>query len=222
MVGTCAFALQEVARPEPKEVKGTATSYNLRVGDTDQDPETSIEIPIKVTKGTALVRPPTAKKFAVRRPPTDDNGNPIPVIKDGEEQDVYAPLKYRTEFALVKDIQAAALAVVEAAEARGESPPIIGKGFWSKDLGMLSKESLTRSYKYGSTWVDVEGDFEKSETKKGVDICAFFPSGNVRASLRAEYSPLSLTSCVVNSSCRKSSFSGLIRPLARLKYNSVQ
>lgn len=179
VVGTCAFALQEVARPEPKEVKGTATAYTLRIGDNDQDPETSVEIAIKVTKGTALVRPPTAKKFAVRKPPTDDEGNPIPVIVDGEERDIYAPLKMRTEFALAKDLLAAAQAAVAEAEARGESPTPFTKSGWPKGVSTTPKENLTRSYKYGATWVDVEGEFEKLETKKGIDVCAFFPAENV-------------------------------------------
>jgi ATP-dependent DNA helicase 2 subunit 2 len=179
VVGTCIFALQEVARPEPKEVKGTAMPYTLRIGDIDQDPETSIEIAIKATKGTALVRPPSAKKFAIRAPPTDDDGNPIPVIEDGEERDIYAPLKIRTEYALAKDLLAAAEAAAAEAEARGESPPPLSKSGWSKSVSSIPKESLTKSFKYGATWVDVEGEFEKLDTRKGIDICAFFPAANV-------------------------------------------
>jgi ATP-dependent DNA helicase 2 subunit 2 len=153
--------------------------YTLRVGDVDRDPETSVEIAIKVTKGTALVRPPSAKKFAIREPPTDDEGNPIPVIEDGEEKDIYAPLKMRTEYALAKDLLAAAEAAVAEAAARCESPSPLLKSGWSKGVGSIPKETLAKSYKYGATWVDVEGEFEKLDTKKGIDICAFFPSTNV-------------------------------------------
>jgi ATP-dependent DNA helicase 2 subunit 2 len=168
-----------VARPEPKEVKGTAMPYTLRVGNNELDPETSAEIAVKVTKGTALVRPLSMKKFAARDPPLDEDGNPVPIIIDGEEQDVFSLLKMRTEFALAKDLAVAAEAAIAEAEERGESPTPLARSGWTKDVGSVEKETLTRSYKYGATWVDVEGDFEKLETKKGIDLCAFFPAANV-------------------------------------------
>jgi ATP-dependent DNA helicase 2 subunit 2 len=135
VVGTCAFALQEVARPEPKEVKGTAMPYTLRIGDSELDPDTSAEIAIKVTKGTALVRPPSMKKFGIRDPPRDEEGNPVPVIINGEEQDVYSALKMRTDFALAKELAAAAEVAIAEAEERGESPTPLAKSGWTKDVG---------------------------------------------------------------------------------------
>lgn len=47
-------------------------------------------------------------------------------------------------------------------------------------VGTLEKEELVRGFKYGASYVAcTEGQFQKLETTKGLDVCAFFEQKNV-------------------------------------------
>jgi ATP-dependent DNA helicase 2 subunit 2 len=181
LLGTCAEALQDVAKPEPKETRSAAASYVLRIGDVNAEPDSSIEIAVKATKATAVVRPPSMKKFSKRPPSVDEDGVPVPVA-EGEEKDVYGLLKSHSEFVSTQKLQAIQDKFDDAKEEYGDKIPeaILAEiEMEKKMLESIPKENLVKSYKYGATWVDVEDTFERLELEQGIDICAFFPAENV-------------------------------------------
>lgn len=51
----------------------------------------------------------------------------------------------------------------------------------AEQLEKAEKEQLVRGFKYGTTYVPCpDGQFPRLPTKKGIDICGFFPAKNVR------------------------------------------
>ncbi|KZT42746.1 SPOC domain-like protein [Sistotremastrum suecicum HHB10207 ss-3] len=178
IVGTCAQALQDVTRPTPKETNSAALNYELRVGAGDHTEDDWITMPVKVSKATALERPPSMKKFAKRHDKREGEDG-IPDDVDPNKDDVYGLLKARTDYFMdrePKDGEEAVMQIKTEAE-DGEGGETV------KNVVPVEKEKLTRAYKYGATWVDVEDDFERLSTKKGIDICAFFPASKLRREL---------------------------------------
>ncbi len=174
-MGTCAFALQEVAKPEPKETKSAAIGHTLRLGDPDDNPATSLEIPVKATKGTAAVRPPSMKKFWLRKEEASFSQD-VDTCKSDESRDYYGSVNRTTDYLALKDWEK----LEETAEqTKKPIPEVYRESKIEKVLQTVEKESLTRSYRYGSTWIDAEGEFEKVNAPPGIDICAFFPASNV-------------------------------------------
>ena len=52
-----------------------------------------------------------------------------------------------------------------------------------EDDRRVEREELIRGFKYGSTYTPCpDGQFDRLKTKKGIDVCGFFKSRNVRAS----------------------------------------
>jgi ATP-dependent DNA helicase 2 subunit 2 len=154
----------------------------------EEDPDTSIEIAVKTTKGTAMVKPPSMKKFQKRPPPVDEDGVPIPLKQGEEEEDIYGLLRSRSEYVSTKKLQAIQDKLEDAKEEYGDKVPaelLAAIEAEKKKLDTLEKETLTRSYKYGATWVDVEDEFQRLETEQCIDICAFFPVENVRITIVA-------------------------------------
>ena len=50
----------------------------------------------------------------------------------------------------------------------------------SEKRDKIDQEQLIRGFKYGSTYVPCpEGQFPRLSTRKGIDICGFFPDKNV-------------------------------------------
>ncbi|TFK76643.1 SPOC domain-like protein [Pluteus cervinus] len=186
VIGTCALALRETNRPDIKQTRSALMETVLRVGDPDVRDAESIALSIKTCKCTAIGRPKSWKKFAIR--PKEDTEN---VEEDAEEEEaendqaIYAQLKMRTEY------------YVDRSEDQDEDEDIkeeleeedleeLERKQKEKDesLEKVEKEELVRGFKYGTTWAPCpDGQFPRLPTMKGIDICGFFPSANFRREL---------------------------------------
>ncbi|KAG1832906.1 SPOC domain-like protein [Suillus subalutaceus] len=172
LVGTCVFALQEIARPDMKQTKSALMGTVLRLGDVDVRPEEAIEILVKASKCTALARPKSWKKFG-RREKTDEQMQ----VDEEEEKTVFAQLKMRSEYYIDRSTQ------------DGEEQDKMDTGSddeedKDKNLEKVEKEQLIRGFKYGSTYAPCpDGQFRRLNTRKGIDICGFFHAKNFRREL---------------------------------------
>jgi len=167
LVGTCAFALQEISRPDIKETKSALMGTVLRLGDVDVRPEEAIEILVKASKCTALARPKSWKKFG-RREKDDDQ---MQVDGEAEEKIVFAQLKMRTEYYI--DHSAPEEDKMDVGSDAEEEDK-------DKNIEKVEKEQLIRGFKYGSTYAPCpDGQFPRLNTRKGIDICGFFHAKNV-------------------------------------------
>ena len=156
----------------------------LRLGDVDTRGEEAIELFIKTSKCTSLARPKGWKKFALRESSTDD-------MDVGGDDDVaaakaaYAQLRMRTEYyvdrkagekdgdVVMKKEDDDDENLLDKAEDEPEEPNV-------ENLERVDKEELVRGFKYGTTYVPCpEGQFPKLPTKKGIDVCGFFPAKHV-------------------------------------------
>lgn len=105
---------------------------------------------------------------------------------DGAEEKVeFAQLKMRTEYYVDhagdhgedddEDVK------VEDDEENLLDGPSSEKQGKSKSLEKVEKEELIRGFKYGTTYAPCpDGHFPKLPTRKGIEICGFFPTKNVR------------------------------------------
>ncbi|OJA12521.1 hypothetical protein AZE42_07151 [Rhizopogon vesiculosus] len=173
LVGTCAYALQEIARPDIKQTKSTLMGTVLRLGDVDVRPEEAIEMIVKVSKCTALARPKSWKKFG--RMEDDDE---MQVDGEAEQSEVFVQLKMRTEYYIDRSTQ------------EGEEQDKMDVGSddddedKDKNVEKVEKEELIRGFKYGSTYAPCpDGQFPRLNTRKGIDICGFFHAKNFRRDL---------------------------------------
>ncbi|KAG1777312.1 SPOC like C-terminal domain-containing protein [Suillus placidus] len=172
LVGTCVFALQEIARPDMKQTKSALMGTVLRLGDVDVRPEEAIEILVKASKCTTLARPKSWKKFG-RREKTNDQMQ----VDEEEDMTVFAQLKMRSEY------------YIDHSTKEGEEQDKMNTGSDDeedndKNLEMVQKEQLIRGFKYGSTYAPCpEGQFRRLNTRKGIDICGFFHAKNFRREL---------------------------------------
>ncbi|PFH50723.1 hypothetical protein AMATHDRAFT_144450 [Amanita thiersii Skay4041] len=186
IVGTCAYALQEVMRPDVHNVKSALLGTVLRVGDVDTRPEESIEISIKMTKCTAISRPKSWKKYHLRVADTNmqthDNEN------EGKTTE-FAQLRVRTEYYVNR--QGEAVESESVKEEDDEENLLDAMDSDEKEqvkdknvLEKVEKEELVRGFKYGTTYAPCpDGQFPKLPTRKGMDICGFFPAKKFRREL---------------------------------------
>lgn len=166
MVGNCAYALEEISRPEVKETKSALSGTVLRLGDVEDRPDQAIEILVKSSKCTALARPKSWKKFGRHK---DDNEDII--MQDATEVPTvtYTQLSMRTEYVIDKPVEEDDDEDVKMEE---DEPEVV------------EKESLIRGYKYGTSYAPCpDGSFPRLETKKGIDFCGFFNAKNFRREL---------------------------------------
>ncbi|KAJ7451138.1 SPOC domain-like protein [Mycena latifolia] len=204
VLGTCALALRETMRPDIKLTKSTLMGTTLRLGDPDSRPEEAMEINIKTSKCTALNRPKSWKKFAIR----EKKKKPVPgakIVEEDEEEEMdideptkegapkkvtYVQLKMRTEYYVDRrdhnsDDEDVKMEEVEK-EPEPEEEDEDGAPTNKIDPGMeqVDKEELIRGFKYGTTYVPCpDGQFGRLPTKKGIDICGFFLAKNFRREL---------------------------------------
>ncbi|KAI0656800.1 SPOC domain-like protein [Cubamyces menziesii] len=184
VVGNCDYVLQEISRPDVREVKSTMSGTVLRVGNHDEKPDEAIEIMIKTSKCTALARPKSFKKFARRKRTAEEEeaAKEHMDVEEDEEKATFAQLRMRSEWYLEEDKVAGDAKTAgphdedaEDAEARADQ---------EKRLVKVEKEELVRGYKYGASFVPApEGEFPRLKTRKGMEICGFFPMQNFRREL---------------------------------------
>lgn len=186
VIGTCALALRETALPDIKPVRSALMANVLRIGDVDTRGEEAIELFIKTSKCTSLARPKGWKKFALRESSADDMD-----LRDDDIADAraaYAQLRMRTEYyvdrkagendekedvIMKKEEDNDDENLLDKTGAAPEEPSM-------ENLERVDKEELVRGFKYGTTYVPcTEGQFPKLPTRKGIEICGFFPAKNV-------------------------------------------
>jgi ATP-dependent DNA helicase 2 subunit 2 len=146
----------------------------FRIGDPETMPEQAIEIAVKTSKATALVRPHPMKKFTKRDMATPSQGGPSQAGPSADDYKRYVELKRRTEY------------VVKLSESRSkddedEDEDGEEEGQKQESSGeVVEKESLIKAFKYGSTWVPCEeGHFEGLHTRKGIEVHGFIPESTV-------------------------------------------
>ncbi|KAK2462108.1 hypothetical protein APHAL10511_006571 [Amanita phalloides] len=180
MVGTCAFALQEIMRPDIRNTKSALTATVLRLGDTERNYDGAIEIAVRTSKTTATARPKSWKKFAARSKSDEMQ------IDEVEEVVEFAQLRMRTEYYVdrkdhdgdegvkMEDEEENLLdSKIETNQKQGKSN--------DEHLEKVEREELIRGFKYGTTYVPCpDGQFPKLPTRKGIDICGFYPDKNFR------------------------------------------
>ncbi|KAF7306399.1 Ku domain-containing protein [Mycena indigotica] len=228
IVGTCAYALREISRPDVKITKSVLMGTTLRLGDFQSRPEEAIQVNIRTSKCTAMARPKSFKKFALREPLTaeqkalraqkkaqmkkkkpvkmeeddsvtesdDDDEQPVKMEVDEEEPPPngvaktvkFAQLKMHTQFYVDRRERNED---DDTEVKQEEKEPVIededdegGPSKLPAYLEQVSKEELIKGFKYGTTYVPCpDGQFERLPTKKGIDVCGFFPAKNFRREL---------------------------------------
>ncbi|CAE6431494.1 unnamed protein product [Rhizoctonia solani] len=162
-IGTCAYALHETSRPEPRPTKSAMSNNVFRIGDPELFPEEVIEIAVKTSKATALVRPHSMKKFTKREVVAATQGGQSQAGSSPDDYKHYVELKRRTDY-VVKLIESGT--EEEEGEEDGEKQEPQGE--------VVEKETLVKAFKYGSTWVPCEeGHFEGLHTRKGIEVVSF-------------------------------------------------
>ncbi|KAF7310439.1 Ku domain-containing protein [Mycena chlorophos] len=227
IVGSCAYALREIARPDVKITKSVLMGTTLRIGDMHTRPEEALEINIKTSKCTALSRPKSWKKFALRGPLTEEqkaalalkraqkkkpgkmqdgdesvtesdteDDEPVKMEVDDDEEEPgkkkaqFVQLKMRTEYYVDKREKNDDGDAPEEVEVKKEEEEVEeaeqeeGDQKIPAHMSQVNKEELIRGFKYGETYVPCpDGQFERLPTKKGIEICGFFPAKNFRREL---------------------------------------
>jgi ATP-dependent DNA helicase 2 subunit 2 len=177
VMGNCTFALQEISRPDVKLVRSTLMGTILRLGDVDTRAEEAIEVLVKASKASALMRPATWKKYVLRE---DEAGQAI--VLD-EDKIVYAPVKLRTEYYVNRNPEEDEDGDVKMDGENETSSEGEGEGK-EEHLEKVEKEELVRGFKYGTTYAPCpDGQFPRLQTQKGIDICGFFHKRKVRFTL---------------------------------------
>ncbi|CAA7264673.1 unnamed protein product [Cyclocybe aegerita] len=190
VVGNCEYALQDVSRPEVKQVRSTLMATVLRIGDVNARPGEAIELSIKTSKCTALVRPKSWKKFALR----ESNKDKMDVDEEEEAElsgkIAYASLKMKTDCYInlnaIKEDEDGDIEMKKEYDDESLLDPQPDQGDKPKTdtLERVEKEELVRGFKYGTTYAPCpDGQFPKLPTRKGIDICGFFPQENFRREL---------------------------------------
>lgn len=180
--------MQECARPEVKEVKSTLGATILRLGDTEENREESIEITVRTSKATAIARPPSMKKFArLEGPQTGDSMEWED--ESGHRAIQYAPVKSRTDHFIKEEGPATSpngspKKLEDVPEVKVEldddGEPITNGTLTEpqdpSSIRQIPEENTVSAYKYGSTYIPVEkADFEQLKTEKGLDLLGFIP-----------------------------------------------
>ena len=107
------------------------------------------------------------------KPEADES---MEIDQEEGKKDVYAELKQRTEYYLDRG------AKDDKTKAGGEDAEMddADDHLKSDEREKVDQEELVRGFKYGSTYVPCpEGQFPRLSTRKGIDICGFFPDRNV-------------------------------------------
>ncbi|TCD60796.1 ATP-dependent DNA helicase II subunit 2 [Steccherinum ochraceum] len=175
-IGNCELALEEVSRPDIKQVKSALMGHELRIGDPDNFPEEGTRLQVKTSKATAKATPKSWKRFA-KLPETTADGDVImkTVDEDGEEKVLYGELSRRTEYYFAEKQED------EESTTEDDDEDDFGEFKAPKQGKTIDKEELIRGFKYGASFVPCpDGSFPRLPTKKGIDICGFFPETNFR------------------------------------------
>ncbi|KAI0063150.1 SPOC domain-like protein [Artomyces pyxidatus] len=176
VLGTLAFALEEVTKPDVKHTRSTLMATVLRLGDPDNNPLEAIEIIVKASKCTALARPKGWKRFAKRAEAPEDAMaiDEEEVDADDVKMNVFSQLKMRTEYFIDPAEDEDGAKDTGKMSVDGEE----------KELQKVEKEQLVKGFKYGSSYAPCpDGQFERLTTTKGIEIGGFFDANGFRRDL---------------------------------------
>ncbi|KAF9652062.1 SPOC domain-like protein, partial [Thelephora ganbajun] len=188
IVGTCEFALQDISRPDIKTTRSALMGTTLRIGDVHNKPTESMEIQVKLSKCTAIARPKSWKRVVLRKKDKDKDGeegsgeteDDTEGQMDVDEGDTYVELKKSSEYYRDSDKSGEDDDEEDQARIKEEKTDYDD----ARDNRRVEKEDLIKGFKYGSTYTPCpDGQFDRLETKKGIDICGFFKSRNFRREL---------------------------------------
>lgn len=134
----------------------------------------------KVSKATAIMRPKSWKKFAIRekKPSNSEDVDMEPAEEQEEESGHvdYVPLVMRTQYIIDHSKESedkdAKLPGAEAEDSETEDEDAVAAK--KEQTQVIEKEELVRGYKYGSSFVPTPEQFARLPTRKGIDICGFF------------------------------------------------
>ena len=176
-MGTLAYALEVTRSPEIKITRSTLSKTTLSIGDIHLKPDESVQILVKTGKATAIVRPPSLKKFAVR---TDGSSSKESEHQSQQSKPVMpaledvAPLEMRTQFVVKKSDDIDALKANKPIRDFDDEDEEDEYKDTFQDSQSVEKEDLTRAYKYGSTWIPIEDESaDKLSTVKGLEVVGF-------------------------------------------------
>jgi ATP-dependent DNA helicase 2 subunit 2 len=186
VIGNLDYALGEISRPDIKEVRSALMGTVLRVGDVDTCSDEAFELSIKASKCTALARPKGWKKFALREA-RDSMDMEVDEENQLEEEDgkaTFTQLRLRTEYFIDRNAgdEEDEEGDVKMKEEDVEENSLEDDSEKLKDNNFekVEKEELVRGYKYGSTYAPCpDGQFSKLPSRKGIQICGFFPEKTV-------------------------------------------
>lgn len=184
MVGNCTFALEEISKPDIKNVRSVMMGSILRLGDVDTMAEEAIEIAIRTCKCTSILRAKAWKKYALRE---DDSGQAM-VIDSADSKIVFTPLKLQTEYYVDRSDDDEQITDGDVKMEDDNDANLLDEERKSAatnkenedNLEKVEQAELVRGFKYGTTYVPCpDAQFPRLSTKKGIDICGFFPVDKV-------------------------------------------
>ncbi|KAH0838703.1 hypothetical protein J3R83DRAFT_7031 [Lanmaoa asiatica] len=179
LLGSLEHALLTLTYPHIKETKSALLSTTLRLGDVEVRENEAIEFSVRVAKCTSLARPASWKKFFKKESDEEDARD----VEEEGEKVIFKEVKRRTEYVIDRSTN----------EEEGKGPTtedmsmdVDGEKSVSDEethLEKVEKEQLIKGFKYGSTYVPCpDGQFERLNTKKGIEICGFFQKKNLNRS----------------------------------------
>lgn len=149
-------------------------STTLRLGDVEVRESEAIEMNVRLAKCTSLARAASWKKFFKK-----DEEDVEDVEAEGKT--IFKEVKRRTEYVIDRSTQEEEEKgpIDQDASMNVDEEKSVGEE--ETRLEKVEKEQLVRGFKYGSTYVPCpDGQFERLNTKKGIEICGFFQKKNVR------------------------------------------
>ena len=170
--------------PDVKQVRSALMGTVLRIGDVDARADEAVELSVKASKCTALQRPKGWKKFTLR----EDKDEDMEEKEIDPDKAAFAQLRMRTEYYVDRnpEDEIDEDGDVKMKQEEDEDETLLEGGEEDLDvtnLEKVEKEELVRGFKYGTTYAPCpDGQFLKLQTRKGIDICGFFPRKNVGAS----------------------------------------
>lgn len=177
LLGSLEHALLTINFPHIKETKSALLSTTLRLGDVEVRENEAIEINVRTAKCTSLARAASWTKFFKKDNVEDED---VPIDEEGKA--VFKEVKRRTEYVIDRSTE-------EEEEEKGPTTEDVSMDVDEEKtvaeeetrLEKVEKEQLVKGFKYGSTYVPCpDGQFERLNTKKGIEICGFFQKKNVR------------------------------------------
>ncbi|KAG8959142.1 ATP-dependent DNA helicase II subunit 2 [Tulasnella sp. 419] len=167
LIGSCAQALQDCAYPDVKTVKPAVRSTIFRIGDTEVLHEEAIEFSAVVVKVTAKAYSVGLKRFAKREGSRRDHDGDHVMDEGPKRPPTYAPLERRTEHFVKLQNSAQEEPVKQELDEDDDEDPQKQRG------EHVDQEDLVPAYRYGSSYVPIQGGFDKFPTKVGIEVLGF-------------------------------------------------